>query len=539
MASRYSLQAEMPPTRKSLHRSRRILTDQADTDGQAIPPSDGEKIQLHSLQQQHQVAAKGASVAADGSPVDLNDGPDPRGYKTLQGKARWGLTPDAFLDDDINDEGRRTRSNRVPYLEGLRGILGLQTLVWIFFRMFAPAIVTEFDVDGTQPARFIAQSPQWMNILRKVLSPVLFDGNLQMAMFIILSGRTVLHTFIERRKALALSGPAFRRPFRLLLPVAATLTIVSIVNVAGGFTNATRMADDLQNELARPQPIWDSALEFFNSLVVYFFSPVTYRDSRAATFIPPAGILWFVTVVFQQLYVLIILAWVLPYTLLKYKNLGLPLFIITTAWVGRWSWYTITGLAIAEYSVAYLPLLPAAGIPLDRAGRRHVPTWLPALVFTLAGLLMKYLWTAALPGSYANDYIVHANTNTGKLNYGFEGFHIAMPRWDDWLLATGLFVLVETTPALQRLLASKPVSYCGRWSFSIALLSGTVMQSLGSTLYVHLRDSQGWQRNGAATLAALFFTMVPTCLVVAEAFSRIVDDAALWLARFMFNFIRE
>ncbi|KAN0062770.1 hypothetical protein ACQY0O_004965 [Thecaphora frezii] len=528
MASRYSLTAEMPPTRKSIRRSQRITTD-ATLFNQAIPERHTDKIQLNNL---HQGIDHIPNMA---SATDL-PATDERGYKKLQGKDRWALTPNPLLEDGKNDEGRK-RSDRLAYLEGIRGILGLQTLLWIFFRFFAPAIVTEVDVDGTQPADFVGSSPEWMSVLRKALSPLFFDGNLQVTMFIILSGRTVLHTFIERRQAVALSGPAFRRPFRLLLPVLAALTIVSIVNVAGGFKYAIKMADNLNNTFARPAPIWDSAIEFFNTLVVYFFSPIAYKNSRAATFIPAAGTMWFVTIVFQQVYVLIIIAWVLPYTLLKYKNFGLPLFILTTAWVGRWSWYTITGLAIAEYSVVYLPILPPSGIPLDRNGRRHMPAWLVPALMSLTGVVLKYLWAAVWPGSYNNEYVAHVNAHTGKLNWNFEAQNIAYPRYDDWLLATGLLMLVELSPSVQRELSAKPLVYMGRWSFSIVLIAGTVMQSLGSYLYDHFTSTLGWTSEAAIT-AALFCIVIPASLVVVEVFSRVVDDSALWFSHFMFCFMR-
>lgn len=52
-------------------------------------------------------------------------------------KAIWELTPKAFSESDKNDLGR-TRSSRVGYLEGLRGLLAVQLMLWAFFRVLAP-----------------------------------------------------------------------------------------------------------------------------------------------------------------------------------------------------------------------------------------------------------------------------------------------------------------------------------------------------------------------------------------------------------------
>ena len=435
MASRFSVAAEIPPTRKSIRRNERLTTEKQANN---LAPAD--------------------------LPTEKLDHVDARGYKILAGKERFGVTPVPFTADDSNDHGRK-RSNRIPYLEGIRGILGLQTLIWIFFRLFAPAIVTDTDLDGTRPATFVDASPQWMNVLRKAVTPLLFDGSLQMTFFIVLSGRTILQTYIERREAVALSGPAFRRPFRMVPPVAITLAIVSILIVAGAFQYADDLATALSNPIAEPPAIWSSTLEYFNSLVVYFFSPTESKTARAVTFIPIAGVMWFIQVTFQQVYVLIVFAWILPYTVLRYKSIGLVGLILVTAWVGRWSWYTLTGLAIAEYSVVYLPILPERGIPLDRRGQRFLHPWIPAAALALLGVFFKYLWAAALPGMADNEIIAHADPNTGKLNHNIDPAITAYPRYDDWLLVTGTLILIELSPRVQAVLSIKPLAYLGRLSF--------------------------------------------------------------------------
>lgn len=199
---------------------------------------------------------------------------DNKGYKILQGMDRYGTTMEPFLDDEVNDEGR-CRSRRLQYIEGIRGIIGVQTLLWIFFRIFAPAIVVDRDLDGVYPAVFVSNGPQWMNLIRKILTPLLFDRTLQMTMFIILTGRVALLTFLERRQAICLAGPCFRRPLRLLFPVVITLGLVSLFNVTNCFKYATYMSDHLQNQAAQAPKRFNSALEFFNSLGTFYFAPVT------------------------------------------------------------------------------------------------------------------------------------------------------------------------------------------------------------------------------------------------------------------------
>lgn len=467
---------------------------------------------------------------------------DERGYRVLQGMDRYGITPDAFIKDDINDEGR-TRDRRIKYIEGIRGIIGVQTLLWIFFRIFAPAIVVNRDLDGVYPATFVTESPQWMDLLRKIVSPLFFDGGIQMTMFLILSGRVVLLTFIERREPLALAGPCFRRPLRLFFPIAITLALVMALTYTNGFKYASFMSDQLHNQAAQAPQKFGSALEYINSLTTLFLAPTTEKDSRAVAFIPPSGISWYLEVAFQQVYVLTVYAWVLPYVTLKYKSIGMVSMIALTAWVGRWSWYTVTGLAIAEFAVVYKQVLMPANPKARRlsiAGLRKNSkvVFIAPIVFVFLGIFFKYLWADAFPKRAPYEIIAHASQNNAGLNYDTNPTAKAYPRYDDWFLCTGLLLLIELSPRAQRVLSWAPLVYLGRLSFSIALISGTIMLSLGSLVYYHL-VSNVHITDPAAILAILFAIFVPMSIVSAHIFSFIVDDASLAFSRFMFRVSRS
>lgn len=473
---------------------------------------------------------------ANGVDKDYSPERDERGYTILKGDARFDVTPKALFDNDQADVGRK-RKQRISYLEGIRGLVALQTLLWVFFRLFAPAIVTDRDTDGTFPAGFTKTCPQWMNVLRKVLSPLMFNGSFQGNMYIILMGRVAMQTFIERRDGLTLAGPGFRRPFRLILPLAVALALTSVVAALNGFKHATDMAVKLHNPAANPPKVWGSVVEYVNTVLAFVFAPYAYTTSVASTYIPPAGLMWFTSVVFQQTYVVTVYAWVLPFTIFRWKNIGLVSFLLLSAWMGRWSWYTLTGLAIAEYSTVYKQLLPAEGIPVSREKPKFLNPKLIPTIFVIIGVMFKYLWIAALPQHYYNDYIGHIDLNTGSLNRHWDYNNMAYPRWDDWFLATGLLVLVELSPTLQRFFSAKVLTYFGRLSFSIALVAGTVMLSVGSLFYSHLTESLGWTSPAQIT-AALFFTMIPLSILACDLWSRVVDDASMAFARGVFHFMR-
>jgi hypothetical protein len=219
---------------------------------------------------------------------------DDRGHIIPQGTERFGISPIAIIDDDSNDMGR-SRKKKVDYLEGVRGFLGLQTLLWIFFRLFAPAIVTDTALDGTRPALFITNSPAWMSTIRKVLSPLLFDGSLQMTCFIVLMGRASFQTFAERREATALAGQLARRPIRLAIPAACSLALASIVSLSNGFKHVEWLSTRLDNDVLFAPQVWQSTVYYVNSVVTLIMAPLALKNSRAVMSIPPAGVTWFVS----------------------------------------------------------------------------------------------------------------------------------------------------------------------------------------------------------------------------------------------------
>jgi peptidoglycan/LPS O-acetylase OafA/YrhL len=465
---------------------------------------------------------------------------DERGYIIGRGKERFGITAIAFTEDDGNDLGRK-RQTRLAYLEGVRGLLGLQTLLWMFLRFFAPAVVTDTDLDGTQPAAFVGASPEWMTIIRKVLSPLLFDGSLQMAGFIMLMGRASMQTFIERREATSLAGQCARRPFRLVPPVALALALASVVAVAGGNKHADWLAQRLNNgQMLSPPRIWESTIVYVNSVVTFFMAPQTLKNSRAVMSMPPYSVFWFVQVVFQQTYVMTIVAWTLPFLVLRYKAFGSLLLIALSAWVARWSWYTLTGLVICEFSVIHLQTLPQdkafyVNLPKRRRALRLPYKSIP-LALMFLGAFFKYLWIAALPTKINNELVFHADINTARLLRGINPAAQAYPRYDNWLFMTGFFLLLEISPRLQRVFSSRPLVFLARLSFSIVLVSGTVMMSLGSLVYQYLVEHAGITSISTLT-GIMFLIFIPLCLIFSLLWSFLVDESSLALSHLFYRFL--
>ena len=275
-----------------------------------------------------------------------------------------------------------------------------------------------------------------------------------------------------------LAGAAFRRPFRLLGPAVFGLTLASVLSATGAFAPGVRMATALNSNLARPARIWTSALEFFNSLVAYFFAePGFGYFDRAFAFIPPSGVAWVLPIIFQQTYTCITLAYILPYTRLQAKVIGYLGFGLLCYWVGSWAWYSLTGLIICEFATVYAPITPRS-FPLrwSRQGRTlfHMPLWLPPLAVMAIGVVQKYVW-ASYPSGRANEYVAHTDILTAGLIRNLDPARTPFPRIDDWMVITGLLITVEVLPSVQAVLDNVVLKHIGRLCVPAALLAAAAV----------------------------------------------------------------
>ncbi|CAO1624208.1 unnamed protein product [Parajaminaea phylloscopi] len=437
----------------------------------------------------------------------------------------WGITPLPVSEDDSHDLGRK-RHQRVRWLEGLRGLLALEMLLYIFFRLLAPAIASDTDLDGTYPAAFLSKAPAWHNTLRKALSPLFWNPTLLSTFFLVLSGRVAALTFLERRSATTLAGAVFRRPVRLLLPILVGLAVTSIVSVAKGFGDAQRLSDLTSNSAARPPAIWTSFLEYLNSVFALYFNTNVSLTDRSITFLPPSGLAWVLPVVFQQTFTAYVFAALLPYVTLRAKLWGFAGFIVAAYWVGSWAWYTLTGLQLAEFSLVYLPLLK----------RRSLPVWLVPSAFLVLGVGLEYAW-ATHPQHRNVEYRFHTDKGSGQLNRYLNPYTTPYPRVDDYFVVLGALSLLELSPMAQRVMGNPVLRYLGRISLMLYLTAGTVCLALGSHLFVLLTETKGWS-SPSSVLAALFFACVPLCIAVAEVAYWLAEWPGSWFSRWLFVYLR-
>jgi hypothetical protein len=231
-----------------------------------------------------------------------------------------------------------TTSTDQDYLVGLRGLLVVQSFVFVFFQTFLPAAVPESkNIDG----------PTYQVVLRKSFSVLFCNEALIYSWIIFLSARTICLPYLVNKAREVCASSVFRRGIRLWIP---TFVAYSIAAAAFSTSSTDYITDFLTatGNISTSTPMrFRNFLIYFNSLFDIFWLNKGY-SSQAANQAFPSGTFWIVSVLFQQSYTVYITMVIIPYTRTSWRVKAMLAFILAAFWVQSWAWYSISGLLIAD-----------------------------------------------------------------------------------------------------------------------------------------------------------------------------------------------
>lgn len=345
------------------------------------------------------------------------------------------------------------------YLLGVRGLLVIETFLYVFLQTFVPATVPDTDSDGK------THGPLYQVILRKTLAPIFWNENLLYASFIFLSARSIAIPFIRDPSRSRVAGAVFRRGIALWFPVAVALAIVKIAFSKSYLNYIFQFKVKTGNTSIAVPYFIPNAFAYFNSVFDLFWTTHDYPLQAGSTAFPSQS-LWIVNAIYQQSYTIYTTMIIIPYTRNKWRVQGALFFIITAWWVQSWAWFSITGLLFADM-VMNMDFKARAqrGIPIWKTSKR-CPTWIPATIILLSGLLMQYLWTAWRPDLVNDEYKIHTGMYyTAGLNTEDNGRY-PQARDDNYLFLFGFFLFLESSDMLQYMFNNRLFTYLGRRSLS-------------------------------------------------------------------------
>lgn len=429
-----------------------------------------------------------------------------------------------------------------PYLIGLRGVVALSSLLWLFLQTFAPATVSH------------TSGATWQYIIRDVFASIFWNQSLICAFFIILSARTACIPFLSNPCAATLAGSLMRRPLRIGLSISIASAVGIIVFSQIGTSYFATFNSLLPGSTVKAPTTPPTRLAGFLSIYNLLWLTKNFA-AQAANQLWPSNTMWVPSLIYYQSYTVYILMVLLPFTRPAWHAQGLFLFACGSFWLNTWGWYSATGLLIADYVMKpELRKVFKAGFGITQ--NFSLPVWFPASVSILAGLVMKYMWTAAFPQHINAELNLHPIYHTQD-DLSVAAYDLSEPygRMDDWLVVVGVLLLVESFPMLQNMLSASCLQFIGQRSLSkskpcpytflndcssptgIFTAQSLIFYTAGIKIFIALTANHGLSASAAA--AVVFVSCVPLIFLGAEIFHRLVDVPSQWFARYFFIWIRR
>ena len=431
------------------------------------------------------------------------------------------------------------------YLTGLRGLLVLQSLVWLFLQTFVPSLVST-DVPDTL-----------YEVPRKIFSVLLWNPSLIYSFFIILSARTVCVPFLREPSVASYAGSLIHRPLRIGIPLSVGLAVAITITSQMGTAHIADAVSLLKNPTIAVPSVPATPLSAFNSMynvlwVVHEFS------LQAANQFWPSGTLWVPSLIYSQSYTVYLIMVILPFTRPGWHVQALAIFSLGSFWLQSWGWYSAVGLLLADVS-----LNPALRSRLSlgiKFGENYAcPGWVLAALLTIIGIALKYTWVVAFPQHLNAELRLHPawHLSGGASLRSFElDLRRPYPRLDDYMVVVGVLLLLETSERLQSWFSAKALTYLGERSiskcrgyvrpeiFSVAdtaagifVAQSLVIYTLGLKLFIYVQV--GLHMSAAASSGIVLLATIPSILLSAEIFHRMVDIPARWIGRAFFNWLKR
>ena len=131
-------------------------------------------------------------------------------------KSQLMSTPSTSVFSTTNSLSSLTRLASQDYLVGLRGIIVLQSFLFIFFQVFLPTAVPDSKNEA---------GPLYQVILRKSFSVIFCNESLIYSCIIFLSARTIALPYLSNTTREVCASSVFRRSLRLWVPTSVAFSV--------------------------------------------------------------------------------------------------------------------------------------------------------------------------------------------------------------------------------------------------------------------------------------------------------------------------
>lgn len=340
------------------------------------------------------------------------------------------------------------------HLYGLRGVLAIESFLWLFLKTFVPAVVTT-EVPG----------PAHQTVVRKIFSVLFWNESLISSFFIILSARTICIDFLHEPTAKAFARSLITRPLRIGIPLALALAFSISIFSSISTVYIDVAAQALGNPSLTAPTMPSTALASFNTIWDVLWIVRDFGKQMANQAFPGAT-MWAPSLIYSQSYTVYIAMVILPFTRASWHFQAIAIFSIGSFWFNSWGWYSAAGLFVADVSQNHdLRARLIRGIRISED--MTFPYWILAMFPVILGLSLKYIWVAALPQHLRAELVIHPSIHlTQGLTTKTFNEDQAYARLDDYLIVVGVLFLLESSSGMRSILSYRLLVQLGKRSLS-------------------------------------------------------------------------
>ena len=418
-------------------------------------------------------------------------------------------------------------SNKVTYLDGLRGIAALMVVLThlrlLLYPRYPDPRFLQTNAPQHLPYEFILEKFPFMIFL--------IGGSLSVYIFFVHSGFVLSYKYIRTEDPRVLISMAVRRVFRLGIPVAVAVFFayaimrlslmrnVQVAPIAGtqtwfGLLFAfpaslhTAIPDALGGVLFYPQTryngvFWTMYIECICSYLVFLALPIIARLPIKALVVSLAAFL-FVTPILPTDPVY------MPFIVYFYAGVVFCILYVRTDWIERRIPALLDRSRWIRSGLLFLAIVPWLYMPA-----------ILRLVTTVTGQDLT-------PGAPPQESAGALHRVLSWLTIGEQ----SQRGWMEDASALVIVLVVLTTPRVQRFLNTALCQRLGRWSFSVYLVHLPLICSFSSWLFLVLHRHIA-RYNVAALLTALI--SLPVIYAVAAFMARYIDQFAINIGKNAIN----
>lgn len=369
--------------------------------------------------------------------------------------------------------------------DGLRGLAAVSVVVSHMILAFFPAALTHFFGWVAAPGAIYGRVE---SILATPGLSVLWNGSFSVSIFFVLSGYVLTKSLVEKQDLAIARSLAARRYFRLAGPVLGSALFAFALMSLGLYHSVDAAAMTSSVWL---KGMWNVTPNFFLAVREGLFGAI-FRGEVSYN-----PVFW--TMRIEFIGSLLVLAYRCLTLSRRSQVIGAVTYIILTASLAPGEW------------VAYLAFLLGTHLNDVQASRRRGVLYLLALIgLYLGGIDSSWLygWLGYIPVAVPDRNGVFAVLGAAMLVYAVK---------------SGVF---------SGLLRSGPVQFLGRISYSLYLVHLPIILSVACGSYLWFVVDQGFGRLAATAMA--FAIALPTTIVAAIIFTRLVDEPCIKLSRRIF-----